>query len=330
MANLVEDLIRKSPDYYYRQKMGLYAAPERGDGVIIPQNDVYSFGLVLAEMLGREPGNHRPLREINRRVPESLANIIERNLYEYTARHKDAQAMLNALEGVGRTHKSGNNYKPAILGVSALAALFGLFLGWTVFFNQPASTPTPVAKAPSGIEATLTKTPPAILLPMPTAVYTPAPTYTPTQTSTATPTARPIPDPWIRINVPKYIPLEEPPVYRLGENLPFEIEVFGPPGAFNEGIPYIEYTILVALDPVECHFIKSLPPLIYKCDYSGPQISPKSDSDGKIRGNIPLNDKNLPRKDGRLILGKYFLNASLPGMYFKETGNRLATVVIQE
>ncbi len=98
LANLVGDLFKKgSYSYSGFSKIGRYVAPEKRDGIVCPQNDIYSFGLVLAEMLGRVPGTNRPMKEINRDVPEDLAAIIEKTQYEYAHRYKDAQAMLEAL-----------------------------------------------------------------------------------------------------------------------------------------------------------------------------------------------------------------------------------------
>ncbi len=197
LANIVEDLIRRgSNDYKYG---GPYMAPERARGVIIPQNDIYSFSKVFAEMLGREPGTQRPLREINRNVPESLANLIERDLYEYTLRHKDAQEMLGALEAIIYTpelvHKRGvlenlisatldgwseitgyvsragrfvyENKSLAGLGALSVVALAGGVLLLGALTNPATPIPKPAAYSLTATP-TATSTPAAVLLPTPT------------------------------------------------------------------------------------------------------------------------------------------------------------------
>jgi outer membrane protein assembly factor BamB/predicted Ser/Thr protein kinase len=86
-----------------------YSAPEQYKGDVTPLSDIYSLGATLHHVLSRKDPRleppfsfaERPLREINPKIPQALADIIERSLsFDVKNRFQSCAEMKEALESL--------------------------------------------------------------------------------------------------------------------------------------------------------------------------------------------------------------------------------------
>lgn len=86
-----------------------YSAPEQYKGDVTPQSDIYSLGATLHHVLTRKDPRleppfsfaERPLREANPKIPQGLADIIERALsFDVKNRFQSCAEMKDALEAL--------------------------------------------------------------------------------------------------------------------------------------------------------------------------------------------------------------------------------------